>query len=303
MCWPRTGDSAREIYRRFVHRRTALKPPWCWRRVRLWPRTSALRGLIAPLLRGVGPVVGRLCQPLVSALGFLVGANYIPSNADQSARHVSADDVITGASIRSWAGPGRTGLTACGSSCMISSGLRMPGVSTIASRSLSPSRRATASGRCLSSSTRVGIRSRSRSAARAEAGVHNSGWVQSPAQNASATPATSGSCTTTSPPFRPIPQRQPHSGWDSWNEPDNPARVHQKVQRKDKQERVAELPPRCSAGPVRSILLNADERCVAWCRPGRTSGPHPYQRNRTEQRRRDQLPLLSRTLGLRVSGG
>jgi hypothetical protein len=32
-------------------------------------------------------------------------------------------------------------------------------------------------------------------------------------------------------------------GWDLWNEPDNPARVYQKVERKDKQERVAELLP------------------------------------------------------------
>jgi len=32
-------------------------------------------------------------------------------------------------------------------------------------------------------------------------------------------------------------------GWDLWNEPDNPARVYSKVERKDKQERVAELLP------------------------------------------------------------
>ena len=30
-------------------------------------------------------------------------------------------------------------------------------------------------------------------------------------------------------------------GWDLWNEPDNPARAYSKVERKYKQERVADL--------------------------------------------------------------
>ena len=32
-------------------------------------------------------------------------------------------------------------------------------------------------------------------------------------------------------------------GWDLWNEPDNPARVYRSVERKDKQQLVAELLP------------------------------------------------------------
>ena len=32
-------------------------------------------------------------------------------------------------------------------------------------------------------------------------------------------------------------------GWDLWNEPDNPAKVYSKVERKDKLDRVAELLP------------------------------------------------------------
>ena len=45
-------------------------------------------------------------------------------------------------------------------------------------------------------------------------------------------------------------------GWDLWNEPDNPARVYRKVERKDKQELVAELLPKCSGGRVRLIRFN-----------------------------------------------
>ena len=75
-------------------------------------------------------------------------------------------------------------------------------------------------------------------------GVHNSGWVQSPGAERLGdaayarvlhdyvTAVLTQFCTDD----RVL-------GWDMWNEPDNPARVYAKVERKDKQERVAELLP------------------------------------------------------------
>lgn len=75
-------------------------------------------------------------------------------------------------------------------------------------------------------------------------GVHNSGWVQSP-----------GAEHLGDPNYRRvlyayvtgvIGQFRGDSrvlGWDLWNEPDNPARVYRKVERKDKQDLVAALLP------------------------------------------------------------
>jgi hypothetical protein len=75
-------------------------------------------------------------------------------------------------------------------------------------------------------------------------GVHNSGWVQSPGAEHLGDPRytrilhdyITGVLTQ----FRSDDRIL---GWDLWNEPDNPARVYRNVERKDKQERVVELLP------------------------------------------------------------
>jgi hypothetical protein len=75
-------------------------------------------------------------------------------------------------------------------------------------------------------------------------GVHNSGWVQSPGAEHLGDPRytrilqdyVTGVLTQFRNDDRVL-------GWDLWNEPDNPARVYRNVERKDKQERVAELLP------------------------------------------------------------
>jgi hypothetical protein len=75
-------------------------------------------------------------------------------------------------------------------------------------------------------------------------GVHNSGWVQSPGAehlgDAGYTRVLHDYVTAVLTQFRTDDRVL---GWDLWNEPDNPARVYRKVERKDKQELVAELLP------------------------------------------------------------
>jgi hypothetical protein len=75
-------------------------------------------------------------------------------------------------------------------------------------------------------------------------GVHNSGWVQSPGAEHLGDPGytrilrdyVTGVLTQFRNDDRVL-------AWDLWNEPGNPARAYSKVERKDKQERVAELLP------------------------------------------------------------
>ena len=75
-------------------------------------------------------------------------------------------------------------------------------------------------------------------------GVHNSGWVQSPGAERLGDPSyirllrdyVTGVLTQ----FR---EDDRVLGWDLWNEPDNPARVYQRVERKDKLQLVADLLP------------------------------------------------------------
>lgn len=75
-------------------------------------------------------------------------------------------------------------------------------------------------------------------------GVHNSGWVQSPGAEHLGDPAyarvlrdyVTGVLTQFRTDDRVL-------GWDLWNEPDNPAKVYSKVERPDKLDRVAELLP------------------------------------------------------------
>jgi hypothetical protein len=75
-------------------------------------------------------------------------------------------------------------------------------------------------------------------------GVHNSGWVQSPGAEHLGDPGynrilrdyVTGVLTQFRNDDRVL-------GWDLWNEPDNPAKVYSKVERRDKLDRVAELLP------------------------------------------------------------
>jgi hypothetical protein len=75
-------------------------------------------------------------------------------------------------------------------------------------------------------------------------GVHNSGWVQSPGAEHLGDPGyarilhdyVTGVLTQFRTDDRVL-------GWDLWNEPDNPAKVYSRVERKDKLDRVAELLP------------------------------------------------------------
>ena len=75
-------------------------------------------------------------------------------------------------------------------------------------------------------------------------GVHNSGWVQSPGAerlgDAGYTRLLGDYVTGVLTQFRSDDRVL---GWDLWNEPDNPARVYQKVERKDKLQLVADLLP------------------------------------------------------------
>jgi hypothetical protein len=75
-------------------------------------------------------------------------------------------------------------------------------------------------------------------------GVHNSGWVQSPGaerlDDRRYTGVLYDYVTGVLSQFRDDDRVL---GWDLWNEPDNPARVYRQVERKDKQERVADLLP------------------------------------------------------------
>lgn len=76
------------------------------------------------------------------------------------------------------------------------------------------------------------------------AGVHNSGWVQSPGaarlQDPGYTRVLQSYVTGVVGLFRNDPRVL---GWDVWNEPDNPARDYRKVEREDKQELVAAFLP------------------------------------------------------------
>jgi hypothetical protein len=76
-------------------------------------------------------------------------------------------------------------------------------------------------------------------------GVHNSGWVQSPGaehlDDRRYMRVLYDYVTGVLSQFR---NDDRVLGWDLWNEPDNPARVYREVERNDKQERVADLLPR-----------------------------------------------------------
>jgi hypothetical protein len=106
-------------------------------------------------------------------------------------------------------------------------------------------------------------------------GVHNSGWVQSPGaehlDDRRYTGVLYDYVTGVLSQFRTDDRVL---GWDLWNEPDNPARVYSEVERKDKQERVADLLPQVfqwarsvdPGQPLTSAVWHGE-----WGDPGRRS--------------------------------
>lgn len=96
------------------------------------------------------------------------------------------------------------------------------------------------------------------------AGVHNSGWVQSPgAERLDDRRYASTLYNYVTGVLGQFRNDDRVLGWDLWNEPDNPARVYRKVERKDKLERVAELLPCVPMGPHGRSGSTADQWCLA----------------------------------------
>ncbi|MEY8014149.1 1,4-beta-xylanase [Mycobacterium servetii] len=106
-------------------------------------------------------------------------------------------------------------------------------------------------------------------------GIHNSGWVQSPGaerlDDRRYTRVLYDYVTGVLGQFR---NDDRVLGWDLWNEPDNPARVYRSVERKDKLERVAELLPQVF-GWARTVdpsqPLTSGVWQGQWSDPGRRS--------------------------------
>ncbi|WP_204809072.1 cellulase family glycosylhydrolase [Mycobacterium riyadhense] len=106
-------------------------------------------------------------------------------------------------------------------------------------------------------------------------GVHNSGWVQSPGAEHLGDRRYSGVLhdyvTGVLSQFR---SDNRVLGWDLWNEPDNPARVYRRVERKDKLELVAELLPQVfrwarAVDPAQPLTSGVWQG--SWGDPGRRS--------------------------------
>jgi hypothetical protein len=112
-------------------------------------------------------------------------------------------------------------------------------------------------------------------------GVHNSGWVQSPGaerlDDRRYTRVLYDYVTGVLGQFR---NDDRILGWDLWNEPDNPAPAYRQVERKDKQERVADLLPQVF-GWARSVNprqpLTSGVWDGAWADPGRRNTISSFQ--------------------------
>jgi hypothetical protein len=91
------------------------------------------------------------------------------------------------------------------------------------------------------------------------AGIHNGGWVQSPgAQRLGDARYRTVLHDYVTGVLSHLGSDERILGWDLWNEPDNPARVYRKVERKDKQQLVAALLPQVfgwarSVNPVQPL--------------------------------------------------
>ncbi|SOJ54005.1 hypothetical protein MSIMFB_01502 [Mycobacterium simulans] len=106
-------------------------------------------------------------------------------------------------------------------------------------------------------------------------GVHNSGWVQSPGADRLGDRRYSGVLhdyvTGVLSQFR---SDNRVLGWDLWNEPDNPARVYRNVERKDKLQLVADLLPQVfrwarAVDPAQPLTSGVWQG--SWGDPGRRS--------------------------------
>lgn len=114
-------------------------------------------------------------------------------------------------------------------------------------------------------------------------GVHNSGWVQSPGADHLGDPGyrrvMRDYVTGVLSQFR---HDKRVLGWDLWNEPDNPADVYKKVERKDKIERVGELLPQVfqwarSVDPVQPLTSGVWDG--VWGDPARRNDINRMQLN------------------------
>lgn len=240
------GTAAREIYRQFVHRRTALKLPLllaAGTALAHAPRASA-----EPAPRSSGEVTrwsADRANRWYQAQGWLVGANYIPANAINQlemfqpgtydprrintelgwARAYGFNSVRVFLHDQLWAQDARGFQTRLAQFVGIAAnhGIRPLFVFFDS---------------CWDPLPKLGPQHAPRP------GVHNSGWVQSPGAERLGDPryvrVLQGYVTSILTQFRSDTRVL---GWDLWNEPDNPARQYQKVERKDKQALVAELLP------------------------------------------------------------
>jgi hypothetical protein len=240
------GTSPPEIYLRFVHRRTALKLPLllaAGTALAHAPRASA-----EPAPRSSGEVTrwsADRANRWYQAQGWLVGANYIPSTAINQlemfqpgtydlrrintelgwARAYGFNSVRVFLHDQLWAQDAR------GFQNRLA---QFVGIAT--SHGIRPLFVFFDS--CWDPFPKLGPQRAPRP------GVHNSGWVQSPGAERLGDPGYTrvlhDYVTSVLTQFR---SDNRILGWDLWNEPDNPARVYQKVERKDKLERVTELLP------------------------------------------------------------
>lgn len=106
------------------------------------------------------------------------------------------------------------------------------------------------------------------------AGVHNSGWVQSPGAEHLDGRYSNVMYDYVTGVLSQFRSDDRILGWDLWNEPDNPARVYRKVERRDKVERVAELLPQVfrwarAVDPVQPLTSGVWQG--SWADPGSRS--------------------------------
>jgi hypothetical protein len=107
------------------------------------------------------------------------------------------------------------------------------------------------------------------------AGVHNSGWVQSPGAERLGRREYSALRDYVVGVLTQFRNDDRVLGWDLWNEPDNPAKVYRKVERRDKEQLVAELLPQVfdwarSVGAVQPLTSGVWDG--HWEDPARRSG-------------------------------
>jgi hypothetical protein len=240
------GTGPRPTYRQFVYRRTVLKLPL------MLAAGSALahgsRAAAEPAPRSSGEITrwsADRANRWYQAQGWLVGANFITSNAINQlemfqpgtydprridtelgwARAAGLNSVRVFLHDQLWAQDARGFLMRLAQFVNIAARHRIKPLLVFFDS-------------CWDPLPRLGPQHAPRP------GVHNSGWVQSPGAEHLGDPGynrilrdyVTGVLTQFRNDDRVL-------GWDLWNEPDNPSKVYSKVERKDKLDRVAELLP------------------------------------------------------------